>query len=672
MGYQQPDETFNPPAKIRILILSNSASNRLAHIQGLRGLAVVLVVLYHVGFFFGGGFIGVDVFFVISGFVIGASLNRELEQHGSIRWSSFFFRRIRRLVPALSITLLGTLLLYWVFFGAADVELLTKPLVSGSFFISNFYFFLERGYVALDNDPLRNLWSLSVEEQFYLALPIIFVITKFGNASKELIRQRVLKLIVIVLLISLVANLILVNYSLQFGIPQFLLPRRFAFFSPFTRAWEFLVGLGLAFVSFEKVPKRISALASAFSLGVLIFLAFWLDGWQPFPGWFAVPVVIGSACLLVFSSEHLVIRKILSNRLIVYLGDISYSLYLVHWPLLVIFRQKFGGEDSVAFLVVVLSLLTSIVIYHRVENPIRNWAWPNRKVFIFAFSVFVLAPIAILRIVPNFAPEKPGVLLSDSNLLTDVNLAQVQVSSGPKVCLDGDKVRQPRDLAACIEGTNSNLPVIFVLGDSHAYSTSAGIIVAAKQNGFRVMTWAKSGCPFLVTSSMNRQCNLNRDFLLESIENNKPRAVIIVNSVNHYLESWRNEEFVPRGLKSRINEVAGSYGETIDYLLSADVSTVLMFEVPNMDRSERKLSEFVLRDTIIRSIDKEISSYEKKWNLNIIRVDPADVLCRDDICRALDLAGANLFIDGKHLNQNGSLLLRELFDNVFKKLKTTK
>lgn len=672
MGYQQPDETSDPPRRLDGLTLSSTASNRISHIQGLRGLAVGLVVLYHVGFFFNGGFIGVDVFFVISGFVIGASLNRELEQHGVIRWPSFFFRRIRRLVPALSITLLGTLFLYWAFFGAADVELLTKPLVSGSLFISNFYFFMERGYVDLDHYPLRNLWSLSVEEQFYLALPIIFVITKFGNASRELIRRRVLKLIVIVLLISLVVNLILVNYSLQFSVPQFLLPRRFAFFSPFTRAWEFLVGLGLAFVSFEKVSKRISALASVFSLGVLVFLAFWLDSWQPFPGWFAVPVVIGSACLLIFSTEHFVIRKILSNRLIVYFGDISYSLYLVHWPLLVLLRRRFGAKDSVAVLALVLSLFASAIIYHQIENPIRNMTWPNRKSFALLFGVFVLVPIGFLRIVSNFAITNPVVETNDSTLQSDADLRQLRVSLGAKFCLDVYKVGLPENLTECTEGENKKLPVVFLLGDSHAFSASEGVVAAAKRNGFRVMTWSRSGCPFLVTSSVNRLCNGNRNFLLESIEREKPQAVIIVNGINYYLEGLRNEGFVPRGLKTRINEVAVSYGETIEYLLRMKMPTALMFEVPNMDREERKLSDFLLRDTIIRSIDKEISRYEKKFDLSVIRVNPADVLCQSGICRARDSAENYLYADGQHLNVDGSLVISELFDKVFNEIKKVK
>jgi len=171
---------------------------------------------------------------------------------------------------------------------------------------------------------------------------------------------------------------------------------------------------------------------------------------------------------------------------------------------------------------------------------------------------------------------------------------------------------------------------------------------------------------------VNRLCNGNRNFLLESIERERPEAVIIVNGVNHYLEGLRSEEFVPRGLKTRINEVAASYGKTIEYLLRAKIPTALMFEIPNMDREDRKLSDFLLRDTIIRSIDRDISKYEKIFDLEVMRVNPADVLCQSGICRTRDSAGINLYKDGQHVNADGSLLISELFDKVFIELKKVK
>ena len=233
----------------------HGSSTRIPFIQGLRGLAVSLVVLYHAGFLFNGGFIGVDVFFVISGFVIGQSLSREIAQSGKVGWSHFFFRRARRLIPALSLTLVVTVIAYWVLFGVESVAALTKSLTSGSLFVSNFYFFIERGYVDLASDPLRNLWSLSVEEQFYFALPILFVVAGFRSSSKDQLLRKLILFGFAILFISFISNIVLVNHSLTFSVPQFLLPGLFAFFSPFTRAWEFLVGLLLALSSKNLVSK---------------------------------------------------------------------------------------------------------------------------------------------------------------------------------------------------------------------------------------------------------------------------------------------------------------------------------------------------------------------------------------------------------------------------------
>ena len=166
---------------------SHEPRKHLAHIQGLRGIAVLVVVLYHLNFFFHGGFVGVDMFFVISGFVIGRMLIQELDESGSINWKYFFFRRARRLTPSLVATLVGTVILTWALFGAGAVAGLNKSLTSGSLFYSNFYYFLQRGYVDLAGDPLRNLWSLSVEEQFYLGLPLLFLSLKLlgGNVRRN-------------------------------------------------------------------------------------------------------------------------------------------------------------------------------------------------------------------------------------------------------------------------------------------------------------------------------------------------------------------------------------------------------------------------------------------------------------------------------------------------------
>ncbi len=647
----------------------HGSSTRIPFIQGLRGLAVSLVVLYHAGFLFNGGFIGVDIFFVISGFVIGQSLSREIAQSDKVSWSHFFFRRGRRLIPALSLTLVITVMAYWVLFGIESVATLTKSLTSGSLFVSNFYFFLERGYVDLALDPLRNLWSLSVEEQFYFALPILFVVAGLRSTSKDQLLRKLLLVGFAVLLISFAANIILVNHSLSFSVPQFFLPGRFAFFSPFTRAWEFLVGLLLALSNKNVVPKRFYQFAGGLSVAGLLFAAWWLDSWQPFPGWFALPVVTMSAVLLTNSDQKTWFTKLLSTRPFVYLGDISYSLYLLHWPFLVIAKQKFGDENHVILAAVLLSILSSIAMYQFVENPFRIKSWGNRKVFALSIVVLVLLPIFMVRIPVTFVikSQRPESVLTGEVSENDVLSSRRNL--GSSVCVDVHIQGLPENTSQCVEGSDESMPLVFLLGDSHAYSVSEGVIAAAKRNGFRVMTWSRSGCPFLITSSVNRLCNGNRDFLLNAIKDEKPVAVFIVNGVNNYFEGARDESFVPRGSRARIKSVVASYGETIEFLLQSNVRTALMYELPNMNRDERDLSDFLLRGEIIESLNQRITKAEERFGLKVARIEPADVLCLNGICRSYDSEGNFLYSDGSHMNADGALLVSRLFDDVFAQLK---
>lgn len=630
----------------------------LAHIQGLRGLAVLVVVLYHFNFFFHGGFVGVDMFFVISGFVIGRMLIQELDETGKINWKYFFFRRARRLVPSLVVTLVGTVFLMWALFGASSVAGLNTSLTSGTLFYSNFYFFLQRGYVDLASDPFRNLWSLSVEEQFYLGLPLLFFFSKLLGGS---FRRKVFICCVIVAAISLSASIIFVNYSLQFSVPQFLLPERFAFFSPFTRAWEFLVGFLLVFVPDKKKAYPLKNWLTISAVVLLVGSSLFLDAWLPFPGWLALPTVFGSAVLVLFGDQVPVFKTLLSNRLIRFCGDISYSLYLVHWPLLVILQSKYGSDSSVTVSALVLSFVLAYLMYKFLEVPIRLLTWDKRRLVFGLSIILIILPIVLVRQVPRFASRPESVVNTAALPLSESEVRQQVINIGSNVCLDVHHKDPMPQMSDCIEGSDNSQPLVFLLGDSHANSASEGVIAAAKLNGIRVMTWSRSGCPFQVTSSVNRLCNGNRDLLLTFIEKSKPDAVIIVNGVNHYLEGRREESFIPRGLRSRLKKNGYLYGETVRYLLERKIPTILMYEVPNMGSDERPLSEFLLRKETIAAEDSQIQQVEKELGSKIIRVEPADVLCKSGICRQKQ-NGVGLYSDGQHLNADGALLLQPLFN----------
>lgn len=643
----------------------SESSSRVASIQGLRGLAVALVVLYHVGFIFNGGFVGVDIFFVISGYVIGASLLREITKTGTISWSGFYLRRARRLVPALATTLIGTISLYLIFEGVDGAKSLSRALNSGAFFFSNFYFFFERGYVALDTNPLRNLWSLSVEEQFYLALPILFILASIRLSSRSQLVGRVVMLGVIALVISFVGNVILVSHSLQFSIPQFLLPRRFGFFSPFTRAWEFLLGLLIAFWPDARKTKGRLQLLSVPALAVIGFLSYWLDSWQPFPGWFALPVAVAATVLVANSNNDSITTRILSNRLFVFLGDISYSLYLIHWPLIVVLRQRFGSSDQLSVASICVSVLLSAVMLRFVENPVRAKSPKNKGLFGLTMATLAVAPVVLLTGVSYFPVENKTNTQEVASPATDAELRAEQRNLGSKVCLDVHKVGLPEDIKQCVEQFSADAPILFLLGDSHSFSISEGVIAAAKRNGFSVMTWSRSGCPFLVTSSVNRLCNGNRNYLLDAIRDEAPAAVIIVNGVNHYLEGLKDQRFVPRGLRTRIREIARDYGETTDYLLNSGIKVVLVHEVPNIGQSQRDLKEFLLRAEIISAINKELEQSEERYESRIVRIDPADALCPSGVCQFSNARGLVLYYDEQHVNADGALQVSTLFDPVF-------
>jgi hypothetical protein len=244
------------------------------------------------------------------------------------------------------------------------------------------------------------------------------------------------------------------------------------------------------------------------------------------------------------------------------LGDISYSLYLLHWPFLVIAKQKFGDEDRIVLIAVLLSILSSIAVFQFVENPFRRNSWEKRKIFGLSIAGFVLLPIFMVRIAPIFDVEIAKLEVVSPGSSTEKEMRRSRISLGSNLCLDVHKQGLPENISQCVEGSDESMPLVFLLGDSHAYSVSEGVIAAAKRNGFRVMTWSRSQCPFLLRSSPNRLCNGNRDYLLNAIRTENPKAVLIVNGINHYLDGVKDESFIARGIRTRLVGVAKSYEET--------------------------------------------------------------------------------------------------------------
>ncbi|MFK5733875.1 acyltransferase [Pseudomonas urmiensis] len=346
-------------------------------IDGLRAIAVLSVVLFHAfPRWLPGGFAGVDVFFVLSGFLIGGILLRSGEA-GSLSFADFYSRRIRRIFPALIVVMAATLCFGWFALLAEEFKQLGKHIAGGAGFVSNFVLWSETGYFdsASDFKPLLHLWSLGVEEQFYLIWPVII-----WGAYR--LRLNVLTITTVLFLASLIANVSLIDHD-----------SAKTFYWPFTRFWEMLAGSLLAWVcmyrkseldsviaqvtfSGQNPASRISTSAEVQSLIGLILVVgsiLLLSTEHNFPGWYAVAPVLGT-CMVIFAGPDAWLNKrILASRPMVLIGLISFPLYLWHWPLLAYARIMEEGETSrnIRIAAVVLSFVLATLTYLLIEKNIR-------------------------------------------------------------------------------------------------------------------------------------------------------------------------------------------------------------------------------------------------------------------------------------------------------------
>jgi peptidoglycan/LPS O-acetylase OafA/YrhL len=331
-------------------------------IDGLRAIAVVSVMLFHANFqFFSGGFVGVDVFFVISGYLITSIILAEIEQ-GKFSLTNFYERRARRILPALSVVLLFCIILAWVLLSESELKTFSKSLITVPLFSSNFFFWRDGDYfeTIAELKPLLHTWSLAVEEQFYIIFPIFIVLAK----SKG--RRKVTYLLLAVACVSFLLA--------QFGV--YYAPVSAFFLLP-TRAWELLAGAILASHSVNQAKTEVRFVIrqglSLLGLAMIVISVVWFDKNLPFPGYYATLPVVGTLLVIGYADRQTLVAKILSTKLLVGIGIVSYSAYLWHQPVFA-FANYHTPHLSLA---VKLELLTvvfvlAILTWKLVESPFRN------------------------------------------------------------------------------------------------------------------------------------------------------------------------------------------------------------------------------------------------------------------------------------------------------------
>ena len=441
-------------------------------IDGLRALAILPVVLYHAGLpGFGGGFVGVDIFFVISGFLITRLIHTELDA-GRFSLANFYARRLRRIAPALLAMLIGsTVAAYCILLPPFYVEF-SQALLATLLFGANFHQILSLGnYFApeADTQPLLHMWSLAVEEQFYLLFPPLLL-----WLSRRCPQQ----------LRAVVAGGALVSLAMCVSWTQ-LAPGN-AFYAPYTRAWELLLGALLALGAAPRALPR--ALAEALAATGLLCIAISVTAFSdatPFPGWAALLPCAGAAlCIHANSAAPTRAGRLLSGRAIVYIGLISYSLYLWHWPLLVLgeyllLRDYAPWETA---LVLALSLLAAMLSYHFIEQPCRRRSGgiPLHVLLPTCLAIVIaLALVAAHGIATQGAPERA--FTYTQRMYTDI-----QRGAFDDQCTTWDGGNPSQSARLCLMGTHGSFqapPGFLLWGDSHARAQRWPINALAKEYG---------------------------------------------------------------------------------------------------------------------------------------------------------------------------------------------
>ncbi|MGB3725281.1 MAG: acyltransferase family protein [Glaciecola sp.] len=468
-----------------------------ADIDGLRALAILPVLLFHADIpGFSGGFIGVDIFFVISGFLISSIIKREVE-NASFSYLEFWGRRARRILPASFVMVIATLIAAWFILLPADYKDLGKSAVYNAWFGANIFFAKNVGYFAGPSDlmPLLHTWSLSVEEQFYLFFPAVYLfIHKYLPAFR-------LQALIVLAFISL-------------GISQYLLysSPSDAFYLLHSRAWELLIGAILAHlcasdaVRFSSKNTLITNAVSAVGLLGIIVPVFLYNEHTPFPASGAIIPVIATAMIIWANTQTVTfVSRLLSTKVLVFIGLLSYSLYLWHWPVMSLTRHITGGEftASIQVITISLSVILGYLSWKFVETPFRvKRIFTVRKHLLNASLVCLIAMLAAGAVVSKndgFVHRLPDDALKFA--------LAVNYSKQQRACahIDDDKLASG-DL--CRLGDNNANPTILHFGDSHAEALYPAFETAFTNSSKGVLHASSSGCIPLLGAELykNEEC----------------------------------------------------------------------------------------------------------------------------------------------------------------------
>ncbi len=629
-----------------------------AEIDGLRAIAVLAVIFCHAGVSgFSGGFVGVDIFFVISGFLITSIILKEIHI-GEFSIARFYERRIRRIFPALYPVILATFIGAWYLFHVVPFKQFAESIATTALFCSNILFWLKAGdYFGASSAemPLLHTWSLAVEEQFYIVFPLFLV------AINQFLKRKYFPWIVAMAIISFAVSV--------YGVSE---NKSATFYLAPTRAWELLVGSIIALNVISSIKNDF--LRSSIAVLGIVFIGYSVFSYTeatPFPGTAALLPVLGTG-LLLFSGQggSSVVGQILSFRPLVFTGLISYSLYLWHWPLLVFSKYYLMRVLTPAETVgaIVLTFIVSYSSWKFIEQPFRgkNPVFANRSCLFAVAGLFMTVTVVagIIVFKKNGVPAR----FADNPMIFAVENDPVWK---PEMWAEGDLVG--KNVKAVRLGQEKVSPSFVLWGDSHAGALSPGLSSVAKRHGSSGLIISRGGFPPLLLNGTKTQSYSKQEFedILRFIAAHRELKTVILAA------SWGGDQ--------ERDEYESSIQRTVNKLLSMDRDVVLVADVPRMKYDiphamfMAYLTGRVLQDILPSQLEDLLPTRAEylKYNYGALKVfkkiaaNPRvrivypDSMLLDNNRYRVFKDNQLFYIDSGHLSSAGSKYVSPVFEPIF-------
>jgi len=622
-------------------------------IDGLRAVAVVPVMLFHAGYkTFGGGYIGVDVFFVISGYLITKTLLEDIERR-EFSLVSFYERRARRILPALFFIIFMIVPFAWFLLLPEQMVLFGRSVVYTALFASNFFFYHQQGYFSENSElqPLLHTWSLAVEEQFYLIFPVVLAIAmRFG-------KRNALCVICILAIASFAHSQHNVSTS-----PE----TRAAFYLAPSRAWELFAGSICAFIE-GKQWGRGNGLLGLIGIGVIIGSIAYFNESMPFPGIYAALPVVGACFVLLFADGKTSAARLLSFPPLVGIGLISYSAYLWHQPLLAFARIHTVTKPGQPLIVAVLALTFCLAFlsWRYVEKPFRKrgGAFSVSRRVVFRSAGIGAAVLIVLGIVGQqdgglefrYSPQEQALLKSS-------DFRYSMVPSGLRKCfIDYDQKVDVLFSNNCVPNSGGRRVIVF--GDSEAAHLMTGVKTIFTSRGYEVGEWAATGCrPFSYAQNSQRCINFIKSFWGNASKILQSDDIIIVGANwSSSLDDLGEQDFLT------------AIRDAFENLSHAKAKVLIVGDVPNFPfnppryivQTGQAANEEVIVEPQPDSVGSKSNFLVKAeaQRLHFGFVDPSPSLCQfgSSITCAIKIAKGVVYFDENHLSSLGSEIVGEYF-----------